>query len=144
MRIFGASSADVYVCGKRVKVDPSASIGKGGEADVFNVGRGLALKLFKGPDHPDLTGDPDAAEGARARLDMHQAKLPLFPRSLPDRVVSPIELATDKSGARICGYTMPLVSGVPSVRRRCVPARPDARRSAPHRRVAPWKRRRDR
>src|SRR5262245_41484829 len=122
MRFFGASSADVYVCGKRIKVDPSASIGKGGEADIFDVGRGLALKLFKGPDHPDLAGDPAARDGAVARLDMHQAKLPLFPRSLPDRVVTPIDLATDKSGARICGYTMPLVAGAEVLLRYADPA----------------------
>src|SRR5690349_12743741 len=122
MRFFGASSADVYVCGKRIKLDPSASIGKGGEADVFDVGRGVALKLFKGPDHPDLAGDPDAADGARARLDTHQAKLPLFPRSLPSRVVAPVELATDRNGARICGYTMPLVGGAEVLLRYSDPA----------------------
>jgi hypothetical protein len=122
MRFFGASSADVYVCGKRVRVDPTASIGKGGEADVFSLGKGLALKLFKSPDHPDLAGDPDAAEGARARLEMHQAKLPLFPRSLPDRVVSPVDLATDRSGARILGYTMPLVAGAEVLLRWSEPA----------------------
>lgn len=122
MRFFGASSSDVYVRGKRVKVDPTASIGKGGEADVFHLGRGVALKLFKAPDHPDLAGDPDAAEGARARLDMHQAKLPLFPRSLPDRVVSPVDLATDKNGARILGYTMPLVGGAEVLLRHADPS----------------------
>ena len=111
MGVFGSSSADVYVCGKRVKVSPSASIGKGGEADVFGLGGGVALKVFKAPDHPDLAGDADAAEGARARLDNHQAKLPLFPRGLSERVVAPIDLATDRTGARICGYTMPLIGG---------------------------------
>ena len=49
MRFFGASSADVYVCGKRVKVDPTASVGKGGEADVFDIGRGLALIIPASP-----------------------------------------------------------------------------------------------
>ena len=111
MGLFGASSADVYVCGKRARVSPSASIGKGGEADVFDLGNGTALKLFKAPDHPDLAGDRDAAEGAAARIDMHQVKLPLFPRGLPERVVAPIELATDRTGARIRGYTMRLVGG---------------------------------
>ena len=122
MGFFGASSADVYVCGKRVKLDPTASIGKGGEADVFDIGRGLALKLFKAPDHPDLAGDRDAMEGARARLDAHQSKLPLFPRALPGRVVAPIELATDRTGARICGYTMRLVSGAEVLLRHAEPS----------------------
>jgi DNA-binding helix-hairpin-helix protein with protein kinase domain len=111
MRLFGASSPDVYVRGKRIKVDPTLSIGKGGEADVFSLGPDLVLKLFKTPDHPDLAADPDAREGARARLEMHQTKLPLFPSPLPERVVSPVDLATDKPGRRVLGYTMPLVAG---------------------------------
>ena len=110
MSLFG-SSTDVYVRGRRVKVDPSSSIGKGGEADVFDLGRGVALKLWKGPDHPDYAADPAAMDAAARRLETHQKKLPLFPAALPGRVVSPVDPATDKSGTRIVGYTMPLVTG---------------------------------
>ncbi|MEZ4297749.1 MAG: hypothetical protein R3B70_22520 [Polyangiaceae bacterium] len=111
MRIFGAPSADVYVRGKRARVALSASIGKGGEADVFDLGGGVALKLFKRPDHADLAGDAAAQAAAQARLDVHQSKLPRCPAGLPDRVIAPVDLATDKKGERIAGYTMPLVSG---------------------------------
>lgn len=111
MGLFTHSSTDVYVRGKRVKVDPSASIGKGGEADVYDLGRGVALKLWKGPDHPDYAGEPEAQAAARRRLDAHQSKLPAFPSGLPSRVITPVDVATDKSGSRLVGYTMPLVSG---------------------------------
>ncbi len=110
MALFG-SSTEVYVRGKRVKVVPSASIGKGGEADVFDLGGGVALKLWKGPDHPDYAADPAAKDAAARRLDTHQKKLPTFPAALPGRVVAPVDVATDRSGTRIVGYTMPLVAG---------------------------------
>jgi hypothetical protein len=35
---------------KRFRTDPAKSIGKGGEADVYDVGDGTALKIFKTPD----------------------------------------------------------------------------------------------
>jgi hypothetical protein len=101
---------ETYVRGKRVKVRPSASIGKGGEADVFDLGGGVALKLWKGPDHPDLAGDTEAMARATERLQLAQQKMPAFPANLPARVIAPLDLATDSAG-RIVGYTMPLVVG---------------------------------
>jgi hypothetical protein len=100
----------ILVGGRRLRVDPAASIGKGGEADVYDIGGGRALKLFKPPDHPDLEGDPAAQQGARDRLDEHQHKLPAFPTGLPERVVVPEELARDARG-RVCGYTMRRLKG---------------------------------
>lgn len=100
---------DVYVNGKRLRLDPAKAFGKGGEADVFDVG-GMALKLYKGPDHPDLAIDPSGQQAARERIEVHQTKLRAFPTGLPSRVVSPVDLATDRAG-RIVGYTMPMVSG---------------------------------
>jgi H/ACA ribonucleoprotein complex subunit 3 len=102
---------DVYVNGKKVRADPKRAIGKGGEADVFDIGRGQALKLFKSPNHPDYQGLPQEQQAARDRLAIHQHKLPQFPRSLPDRVVAPQALAMDKTGQKILGYTMPLLKG---------------------------------
>jgi hypothetical protein len=101
---------DVYLHRKRVHLDPSASIGKGGEADVFDLGGGTVLKLWKTPDHPDYAGLPAEQDAARARLDAHQSKLRAFPRGLPERVVAPIDLAFDKRGARVLGFTMLHVS----------------------------------
>ncbi|MCC6934204.1 MAG: hypothetical protein IT406_00710 [Candidatus Yanofskybacteria bacterium] len=100
---------DVYVSGHRIRLDPSDSIGKGGEADVFALAMGMAVKVFKTPDHPDLANDPQEQEGARRRIQEHQKKLRAFPKGLPPHVVVPRDLATDRSGARIVGYTMPLV-----------------------------------
>ena len=57
---------DVYLRGKRIKLDPTRSLGKGGEADVFDLGGGRALKLFKSPDHPDYQGLPRRTESGGA------------------------------------------------------------------------------
>ncbi|ADO68382.1 hypothetical protein [Stigmatella aurantiaca] len=108
---------DVYVDGKKVRVDPSRSLGKGGEADVFDLGDGRALKLFKPPEHPDYQGLPEEQAAAQARLDEHQHKLPAFPRVLPARVVVPQTLATDRRGRRILGYAMRKLEGTEPLRR---------------------------
>jgi serine/threonine protein kinase len=102
---------NVYVNGQRINLKPSQAIGKGGEAEVFKLGTNQALKLFKAADHPDYQNSPPQQQAAQARLAQHQHKLPLFPPNLPDRVIRPQELVTDRSGQTIIGYTMPLLSG---------------------------------
>lgn len=102
---------DVYIDDKRIRVSPQASIGKGGEADVFDLGGGVALKLWKGPDHPDVAGASVEARAAADRLALVQEKMPLFPAGLPERVAAPIALARDRKGSTILGYTMRLVAG---------------------------------
>lgn len=101
---------DVYIDGKRRRLDPAAAIGKGGEADVYDLGGGTVLKLFKPPDHPDLDGLPDEQQAARRRILEHQKKLPAFPRGLPPKVVVPQGLVKDSRGT-IIGYTMPFLQG---------------------------------
>ena len=88
-----------------VRVMPAMAKGKGGEADIYELPGGRALKVFKAPDHPDYEGQPAEQEGARARLAEHQQKLPAFPQSLPATVVTPVDLAY--RGSQIAGYTMP-------------------------------------
>ncbi|MFN7971610.1 MAG: hypothetical protein U0166_04580 [Acidobacteriota bacterium] len=95
----------VIVGGRRVKVDPRRSIGKGGEADVYDLGGGRALKLFKPPGHPDYALDPVEQEGARRRIAEHQQKLLAFPTGFPESVIVPLDLARDGAGA-IAGYAM--------------------------------------
>ncbi|WP_437736454.1 hypothetical protein [Sorangium sp. So ce1335] len=102
---------DVYLGAKRVKLDPRASIGKGGEADVFDLGDGRAIKVWKTPDHPDYAGQDAEQRAAEARIERHQDKLRAFPPALPDQVIAPVELATDRSRKRIVGYAMRLVRG---------------------------------
>lgn len=104
-----SSLMDVYINGKKVRADPKRAIGKGGEADVFNIGQKTALKLFKQPDHPDYQGLPQEQQAARDRLHVHQQKLRQFPPGLPAQVIAPDHLATDKTGQTILGYTMPLL-----------------------------------
>ncbi|WP_437680255.1 hypothetical protein [Sorangium sp. So ce131] len=102
---------DVYLNGKRVRLDPRTSIGKGGEADVFDLGDGRALKVWKTPDHPDYAGQDAEQRAAEGRIERHQDKLRVFPPALPDQVIAPVELATDKAKKRIVGYAMRLVRG---------------------------------
>ena len=99
---------DVLIDGKRVRLDPTRAIGKGGEADVYDIGNATVLKIFKVPTHADFDGQPDAQRGAQLRIAEHQRKLPAFPAGLPPRVVAPRSLAKDTKGA-IVGYTMPFL-----------------------------------
>jgi hypothetical protein len=108
---------DVWLEGKKVRVSPAQALGKGGEADVFDLGDGRALKLFKPPEHPDYTGLPAEQAAARARLDEHQRKLRAFPQGLPGRVVAPQVLALDRQGRTVLGYAMRKVDGVEPLRR---------------------------
>lgn len=103
---------EAYIKGKRISLNPSKSIGKGCEADVYNIGSGQALKIFKSPNHPDYNGLAIEQDGARKRIAEHQKKLLLFPKNLPDRVISPLELATNKTGKKIVGYTMKYLNNV--------------------------------
>lgn len=100
---------DVYIRDRKVNLKPQQSIGKGGEAEVFRWGTDRAIKLFKPPTHPDYGGLPQEQQAAAQRLSIHQKKLRQFPRDLPDTVVKPEDLVTDRSGQKILGYAMPLV-----------------------------------
>ncbi|OLP20218.1 hypothetical protein BST81_01595 [Leptolyngbya sp. 'hensonii'] len=102
---------DVYINNKKIRIDPKRAIGKGGEADIFDLGKGQALKLFKQPGHPDYQGAPQEQQAAQARLAEHQHKLRQFPGQLPGRVIHPEALATDAQGQQVLGYAMRLVQG---------------------------------
>ncbi len=100
---------EVYLNQKRIKLNLKAAIGKGGEADIYDLGNGKVLKLFKPDDHPDYQLLPQEQQAAKARLALHQQKLRVFPQNLPSRVVKPETLAMDKQGVNILGYTMPFL-----------------------------------
>ena len=117
---------DIYLGGKRVRLDPSASIGKGGEADIFDLGDGRVLKVWKTPDHPDYAGWDAEQDAARERIEQHQQKLRAFPAGLPPRVIAPGELATDRRGVRIAGYAMPFIQGAEALMRCGDPSRSQA------------------
>lgn len=113
---------EIYLEGKKVRVDPTHALGKGGEADVFDLGNGRALKVFKPPEHPDYQGLPEEQSAARARLDEHQRKLPAFPKVMPARVIVPQTLATDRRGRTVLGYAMRKLDSVEPLRRFSDPA----------------------
>lgn len=100
---------DIFINGKKWRLDPRRVIGKGGEADIYDIGKGQALKLFKAPEHPDFAMDSCARQTAQERIAEHQKKLRQFPRNLPPKVIAPQGLATDAKGQKIVGYTMPLL-----------------------------------
>jgi len=102
---------DIYIGGKRHRLDPAQSVGKGGEADIYKIEKDLVVKVFKQPDHPDVAGNAFEESAAKARLAEHQIKLRLFPAIHGAKVVVPRELATDKTGREVLGYTMAFVSG---------------------------------
>lgn len=106
-------SETLYLKNKRLVIDPNRLIGSGGEGDVWDIGGGLALKVFKTHDHPDYAGsDPQSErdrEGARLRLEALQKKLPVFPK-LPERVIAPQDLVLTKQGL-VRGYTMRFLQG---------------------------------
>lgn len=101
---------EVFIEGRRVRLDPAHAIGKGGEADVYDIGNDTALKIFKPADHPDFDGLPNDQRAAQLRIAEHQRKLPMFPQGLPAHVVVPTALAKDAKGA-IAGYVMPFKKG---------------------------------
>lgn len=100
---------EIYVKGKLIK--SVKFIGKGGEAEVFDIGGGAALKIFKPPDHPDYDLSPSEQKAAKIRIAEHQHKLPNFPKNLPGRIIAPQDLAMDKTGKNIAGYAMQYLSG---------------------------------
>lgn len=104
--------AEATIRGKRTRYDNTTAIGKGGEADIFDIGGGEVLKLFKQPDHPDLAMDPASQTAAVQRIAAHQKKLPELIKllgQLPQQVVLPQALATNRTG-EVIGYTMPFLS----------------------------------
>ena len=97
--------------GKRVNFDPQKSVGKGGEADIYNLENGMVAKIFKPPNHPDYQDEPTQQKGAEFRINEHQRKLANFPKGLPASVIVPQELVTDSNGSHVIGYTMKFVTG---------------------------------
>ncbi len=92
--------------GKNVVLSPQMAVGKGGEADIYHLGGGTAVKIFKTPEHPDYAGFPEEQQAAGVRIAIHQRKLPLFPRGLPERVIAPQAYAFSPDDGHIVGYAM--------------------------------------
>lgn len=123
--------AYVYINGQKIILSASQTIGKGGEADIYDIGNAQALKLFKPPTHPDFVGQPIEQIGAQQRLDIHQTKLIDFPSNLPSNIVKPIDLAYFPQN-RIAGYTMQLIKGAELISRY---SEPQFRRTVPNEEV---------
>jgi hypothetical protein len=83
----------VWVDGARVALDPAALLGQGGEAEVYDLGDGRAVKWWKPADHADFAGQPDAQAAAARRIAERPGKLRALPGNLPPAVVAPCGLA---------------------------------------------------
>jgi len=101
---------DIWVDGKKSRLDPSKILGQGGEAEIYPFGTDQVVKIFKRPDHPDFDGQPEAQAAASRRIEEHQLKLPAFPKGMPGHVVIPDALALDGKG-RTVGYVMRMLKG---------------------------------
>ena len=104
----------VWLGGASIVLAKLTPLGQGGEADVYDLGDGRALKIYKAPDHPENAGVPGLEQAARQRLHDAAAKLRDFPRGLPPHVVKPQELATrTRRPDDVIGYAMAKVDGDP-------------------------------
>lgn len=102
----------VVIKGQSVSLSSRNIVGSGGEADIYLLPDGNAVKLFKTATHADLKGNPLEQEGARRRGLLMQTKLPDFPKNLPPNVVAPVAMAYGKNGRTIVGYVLPFVNNV--------------------------------
>lgn len=89
---------DVWLEGRKVRLEPQRALGKGGEADVYDLGDGRALKVFKRPEHPDYQGlAPEQA--ARLRDQLAQLREQAFGALVHDNIV-PLDSARKPGGSR--------------------------------------------
>ncbi|MGZ7079957.1 MAG: hypothetical protein ACXVJT_11125 [Thermoanaerobaculia bacterium] len=112
LRLSRATGSELRIGSTTIDPRSLPLIGSGGEAEVFDMGRGLALKVFKPPGHADFASSAEARRGAKERIDTHQTKLPaLMKLRVPDRVVMPSELAHERKSGAIAGYAMRMIAG---------------------------------
>lgn len=97
---------DVLIGKKRTRLSSSKIIGAGGEAEIYDIGGGMVAKIFKSPSHADFKGDATLEKMAESRIQEHQKKLRVWPRTLPKNVMGPEGLVTDLGGKKVLGYTM--------------------------------------
>lgn len=102
----------VWVDGAAVDLAAVPVLGHGGEAEVYDLGA-RALKLYKGPKHPDVVGERAREDAAAQRLATVEARLGGFPPGLPARVVTPRALVRASKRGAVVGYVMDRVAGRP-------------------------------
>jgi H/ACA ribonucleoprotein complex subunit 3 len=100
---------NLTVANRQISLSPNNIWKQGGEAEIYQLGNS-ALKVYKQPGHPHFITQQER-EGAAARIQEHQTKLPAFPSNAPEGVIAPVELARD-GNEKIAGYTMPLITNV--------------------------------
>jgi hypothetical protein len=107
-------SRSVWVDGTRVTLSPTALVGQGGEAEVYDLGDGRVVKWWKPADHPDFEGLPHEQATAARRLAEQPGKLRALPGNLPPAVVAPCGFAlAGKRSTEVVGYVMPKIAGTP-------------------------------
>ena len=99
---------ETYINKKKFSLHPTKIIGSGGEADIYKIASGTALKLFKNPDHVDFEASLSDQKSAVDRIAEHQNKLKQLPAVSSPYVITPNDLSYDKYGM-INGYTMDMI-----------------------------------
>ncbi len=95
----------VHLDGQLLNLTPPQLIGEGGEAEIYDIGRGRVFKLYKSPTHPDFKNDPIRQRLVADKIRELQTKLKSFPVGLPGQVITPLSLGTNDLNQAI-GYSM--------------------------------------
>ena len=98
----------VLIRDKSVNLSPDQIIGSGGEAEIYEISKTRALKLFKPPEHPIFSNSPSDQKSASLKIKEHQTKLKKLPSGFSPFVITPIDFAFDQK-KQIIGYTMDMV-----------------------------------
>ncbi|CAN5533761.1 hypothetical protein BH10CYA1_BH10CYA1_17730 [soil metagenome] len=107
----------VYIAGKPYTFDPDDVWKEGGEAYIYKYGSDALLRYYRRPDDIRFAGttpeDRQRQHFVELRLEELQRKLPVFPKNLPERVVTDRELVWNsidqRSRPRIVGSIVPLI-----------------------------------
>jgi H/ACA ribonucleoprotein complex subunit 3 len=82
---------EIFIKNQKANLNPKDVIGEGGEAKIFSLNN-LAVKIY----HDNMV------------TEKRGNKLRSFPRNLPEKLIGPIDLASDKKD-RIVGFTMKML-----------------------------------
>jgi hypothetical protein len=100
--------------GKPLTLAATDAIAEGGEATIYDLHDGRVLKLWKGPDHPDVAHDAGLRQLATARITNYSRKLMALPADVAQRapqLVLPSAFCRNADDQRIVGFAMRKLDG---------------------------------
>ncbi len=98
----------LFLNSRQINFSSKDLIGEGGEAEIYRLGKRVAMKLFKQANHPNFASLPALQKAAEQKHKERQSKLPSFPSGLPKNVIVPQDLIYNKAdySAEIMAYSM--------------------------------------